>query len=98
MQRLEVDQLGLDNIDRRMLTAIITNYGGSLPHAVRKVAGERFIRNAANAVGAKQFSHDFDSSSQKDLKFCRKVVCIYRLSCSGTSSMLFGTERRRSRT
>ena len=28
MQRLEVDFLGLDNIDRRMLTAIIRNYGG----------------------------------------------------------------------
>ena len=28
LQRLEVDQLGLDNIDRRMLTAIIQNYGG----------------------------------------------------------------------
>ena len=28
LQRLEVDQLGLDNIDRRMLTAIIRNYGG----------------------------------------------------------------------
>ncbi len=26
--RLEVDKLGLDNIDRRMLTAIIQNYGG----------------------------------------------------------------------
>ena len=28
LSRLEVDQLGLDNIDRRMLTAIIQNYGG----------------------------------------------------------------------
>ena len=28
LQRLEVDRLGLDNIDRRMLTAIIKNYGG----------------------------------------------------------------------
>ena len=28
LQRLEVDALGLDNIDRRMLTAIIQNYGG----------------------------------------------------------------------
>ena len=28
LQRLEVDGLGLDNIDRRMLTAIIQNYGG----------------------------------------------------------------------
>ena len=28
LQRLEVDHLGLDNIDRRMLTAIITNYSG----------------------------------------------------------------------
>ena len=28
LQRLEVDQLGLDNIDRRMLTAIIQNYSG----------------------------------------------------------------------
>ena len=28
LQRLEVDELGLDNIDRRMLTAIIRNYGG----------------------------------------------------------------------
>jgi len=28
LQRLEVDKLGLDNIDRRMLTAIIRNYGG----------------------------------------------------------------------
>mgnify|MGYP000080914472 CR=1 FL=1 len=28
LQRLEVDQLGLDNIDRRMLTAIVQNYGG----------------------------------------------------------------------
>ncbi len=28
LQRLEVDQLGLDSIDRRMLTAIIRNYGG----------------------------------------------------------------------
>jgi len=28
LRRLEVDQLGLDNIDRRMLTAIIQNYGG----------------------------------------------------------------------
>ena len=28
LQRLEVDHLGLDNIDRRMLTAIIRNYGG----------------------------------------------------------------------
>ena len=28
LQRLEVDQLGLDTIDRRMLTAIIRNYGG----------------------------------------------------------------------
>ena len=28
LQRLEVDQLGLDAIDRRMLTAIIRNYGG----------------------------------------------------------------------
>ena len=28
LQRLEVDELGLDNIDRRMLTAIIKNYGG----------------------------------------------------------------------
>ena len=28
LQRLEVDGLGLDNIDRRMLTAIIRNYGG----------------------------------------------------------------------
>ncbi len=28
LQRLEVDHLGLDNIDRRMLTAIIQNYGG----------------------------------------------------------------------
>ena len=28
LQRLEVDELGLDNIDRRMLTAIIQNYGG----------------------------------------------------------------------
>ena len=28
LRRLEVDALGLDNIDRRMLTAIITNYGG----------------------------------------------------------------------
>ena len=28
LSRLEVDRLGLDNIDRRMLTAIIQNYGG----------------------------------------------------------------------
>lgn len=28
LQRLEVDHLGLDNIDRRMLSAIIRNYGG----------------------------------------------------------------------
>ena len=28
LSRLEVDELGLDNIDRRMLTAIIQNYGG----------------------------------------------------------------------
>ena len=28
LSRLEVDQLGLDTIDRRMLTAIIKNYGG----------------------------------------------------------------------
>ena len=28
LSRLEVDRLGLDNIDRRMLTAIIKNYGG----------------------------------------------------------------------
>ena len=28
LQRLEVDQLGLDSLDRRMLTAIIQNYGG----------------------------------------------------------------------
>jgi Holliday junction DNA helicase RuvB len=28
LRRLEVDDLGLDNIDRRMLTAIIQNYGG----------------------------------------------------------------------
>ena len=28
VRRLEVDKLGLDNIDRRMLTAIIQNYGG----------------------------------------------------------------------
>ena len=28
LKRLEVDELGLDNIDRRMLTAIIQNYGG----------------------------------------------------------------------
>ena len=28
LQRLEVDHLGLDAIDRRMLTAIIRNYGG----------------------------------------------------------------------
>ena len=28
LQRLEVDHLGLDNVDRRMLTAIIRNYGG----------------------------------------------------------------------
>ena len=28
LRRLEVDHLGLDNIDRRMLTAIIRNYGG----------------------------------------------------------------------
>ena len=28
LSRLEVDKLGLDNIDRRMLTAIIQNYGG----------------------------------------------------------------------
>ena len=28
LRRLEVDKLGLDAIDRRMLTAIIQNYGG----------------------------------------------------------------------
>ena len=28
LERLEVDRLGLDAIDRRMLTAIIQNYGG----------------------------------------------------------------------
>ena len=28
LSRLEVDKLGLDTIDRRMLTAIIQNYGG----------------------------------------------------------------------
>ena len=28
LRRLEVDQLGLDTIDHRMLTAIIQNYGG----------------------------------------------------------------------
>ena len=28
LSRLEVDALGLDTIDRRMLTAIIRNYGG----------------------------------------------------------------------
>ena len=28
LRRLEVDNLGLDNIDRRMMTAIIQNYGG----------------------------------------------------------------------
>ncbi len=28
LQRLDVDQLGLDAIDRRMLTAIIRNYNG----------------------------------------------------------------------
>ena len=28
LSRLEVDHLGLDNIDRRLLGAIITNYGG----------------------------------------------------------------------
>ena len=28
LRRLEVDELGLDAIDRRMLTAIIQNYGG----------------------------------------------------------------------
>ena len=28
LRRLEVDALGLDNIDRRMLSAIIQNYGG----------------------------------------------------------------------
>ena len=28
LHRLEVDELGLDNIDRRMLTAIIRNYSG----------------------------------------------------------------------
>ena len=28
LKRLEVDKLGLDNIDRRMLTAIVQNYGG----------------------------------------------------------------------
>ena len=28
LRRLEVDHLGLDNIDRRMLTAIIQNYAG----------------------------------------------------------------------
>ena len=28
LSRLEVDELGLDDLDRKMLTAIITNYGG----------------------------------------------------------------------
>ena len=28
LRRLEVDHLGLDPVDRRMLTAIIQNYGG----------------------------------------------------------------------
>lgn len=28
LQALEIDQLGLDNIDRRMLTSIIENYAG----------------------------------------------------------------------
>lgn len=28
LQALEIDQLGLDNVDRRMLTSIIENYGG----------------------------------------------------------------------
>lgn len=28
LQALEIDQLGLDNLDRRMLTSIIENYGG----------------------------------------------------------------------
>ncbi|MBQ7255966.1 MAG: Holliday junction branch migration DNA helicase RuvB [Oscillospiraceae bacterium] len=28
LQRMEIDQLGLDAVDRRMLTAIIQNYGG----------------------------------------------------------------------
>ena len=28
LQALEIDELGLDNVDRRMMTSIITNYGG----------------------------------------------------------------------
>ncbi|MBQ5972851.1 MAG: Holliday junction branch migration DNA helicase RuvB, partial [Oscillospiraceae bacterium] len=28
LRALEIDELGLDNIDRRMLTAIVRNYGG----------------------------------------------------------------------
>ena len=28
LKALEIDELGLDNVDRRMLTSIITNYGG----------------------------------------------------------------------
>ena len=39
--------------DRRLPAALFgKRNGGSLPHAVRKVAGERFIHNAANAVGS----------------------------------------------
>ena len=34
------------------------------------------VANGRNEI--KQFSHDFDSSSQKDLKFCRKVVGLGR--------------------
>ena len=82
-----------DGDDRLSALFFLQNGRDGLARTERKISREIFSHNAANAVGAKQFSHDFDSSSQKDLKFCRKVVCIYRLSCSGTSSMLFGTER-----
>ncbi len=38
LQALEIDELGLDNVDRRMLVSIITNYGGG-PGGLGTLAG-----------------------------------------------------------
>jgi Holliday junction DNA helicase RuvB len=52
LERFEIDELGLDDFDRRMLKTIIHNYGGGPVGLDTLAAGASFIPGVGSIVSA----------------------------------------------
>ena len=84
-----------DGDDRLSALFLFQNGRDGLARAEREIGGQILTDNAADPVGTKQFSHNIVPRLKFRFVKYNKAFFLYKLSCSGTSSMLFGTESPR---